>query len=48
MSTLIRDHLPAICLEEGRDILRNSPNHVMPGLVERVADSDKLIGASAP
>jgi len=46
MATLIKDHFANCGLEEGRDILLgNSPNRVMPGrLVERVADSDKLIG----
>jgi UDP-N-acetyl-D-mannosaminuronic acid dehydrogenase len=50
MTTLIRDHFAAYGLEEGRDILLgNSPNRVMPGrLVERVADSDKLIGGLSP
>ena len=50
MSTLIRDHFAKYGLEEGRDILLgNSPNRVMPGrLVERVADSDKLIGGLSP
>jgi UDP-N-acetyl-D-mannosaminuronic acid dehydrogenase len=46
MATLIGEHFKDYGLEEGRDILLgNSPNRVMPGrLVERVADSDKLIG----
>jgi UDP-N-acetyl-D-mannosaminuronic acid dehydrogenase len=50
MSTLIRDHFSKYGLEEGKDILLgNSPNRVMPGrLVERVADSDKLIGGLSP
>jgi UDP-N-acetyl-D-mannosaminuronic acid dehydrogenase len=50
MGTLIRDHFAGYGLEEGKDILLgNSPNRVMPGrLVERVADSDKLIGGLSP
>ena len=50
MSTLIQAHFAAYGLQEGRDILLgNSPNRVMPGrLVERVADSDKLIGGLSP
>jgi len=46
MCTLMKDLFSKYGLEEGRDILLgNSPNRVMPGrLVERVADSDKLIG----
>jgi UDP-N-acetyl-D-mannosaminuronic acid dehydrogenase len=50
MATLIRDHFASHGLMEGRDILLgNSPNRVMPGrLVERVADSDKLIGGLSP
>jgi UDP-N-acetyl-D-mannosaminuronic acid dehydrogenase len=50
MGTLIREHFARYGLEEGRDILLgNSPNRVMPGrLVERVADSDKLIGGLSP
>jgi UDP-N-acetyl-D-mannosaminuronic acid dehydrogenase len=46
MATAIREHFQDYGLEEGRDILLgNSPNRVMPGrLVERVVDSDKLIG----
>jgi len=46
MCTLMKDLFAKYGLEEGRDILLgNSPNRVMPGrLVERVADSDKLIG----
>jgi UDP-N-acetyl-D-mannosaminuronic acid dehydrogenase len=50
MNSIIREHFAAFGLEEGRDILLgNSPNRVMPGrLVERVADSDKLIGGLNP
>jgi UDP-N-acetyl-D-mannosaminuronic acid dehydrogenase len=50
MNTLIKDHFSRYGLEEGKDILLgNSPNRVMPGrLVERVAQSDKLIGALSP
>ena len=50
MSTLMRNHFAEYGLEEGKDILLgNSPNRVMPGrLVERVADSDKLIGGMHP
>lgn len=50
MSTLIREHFAGYGLIEGRDILLgNSPNRVMPGrLVERVAESDKLIGGLNP
>ena len=50
MITVIKDHFARYGLEEGRDILLgNSPNRVMPGrLVERVADSDKLIGGLHP
>jgi UDP-N-acetyl-D-mannosaminuronic acid dehydrogenase len=50
MMTLIKDHFLQYNLKEGRDILLgNSPNRVMPGrLVERVADSDKLIGGLSP
>jgi UDP-N-acetyl-D-mannosaminuronic acid dehydrogenase len=50
MATLIREHFAKYGLVEGRDILLgNSPNRVMPGrLVERVADSDKLIGGLSP
>jgi UDP-N-acetyl-D-mannosaminuronic acid dehydrogenase len=50
MSSLIRDHFSSAGFEEGRDILLgNSPNRVMPGrLVERVAESDKLIGGLSP
>jgi len=46
MCTVIKDFFSKCGLAEGRDILLgNSPNRVMPGrLVERVADSDKLIG----
>jgi UDP-N-acetyl-D-mannosaminuronic acid dehydrogenase len=50
MMTLIKEHFIEYNLLEGRDILLgNSPNRVMPGrLVERVADSDKLIGGLSP
>jgi UDP-N-acetyl-D-mannosaminuronic acid dehydrogenase len=50
MGTLIRQHFASFGLTEGVDILLgNSPNRVMPGrLVERVADSDKLIGGLNP
>ena len=50
MTTMIKEHFASYGLEEGRDILLgNSPNRVMPGrLVERVADSDKLIGGLSP
>ena len=50
MMTLFKDHFLQYDLREGRDILLgNSPNRVMPGrLVERVADSDKLIGGLSP
>jgi UDP-N-acetyl-D-mannosaminuronic acid dehydrogenase len=50
MMTLMKDHFSEYDLLEGRDILLgNSPNRVMPGrLVERVADSDKLIGGLSP
>jgi UDP-N-acetyl-D-mannosaminuronic acid dehydrogenase len=50
MMTVIRDHFKKYGLIEGKDILLgNSPNRVMPGrLVERVADSDKLIGGLQP
>lgn len=50
MMTLIRDHFLQYNLKEGQDILLgNSPNRVMPGrLVERVADSDKLVGGLSP
>jgi UDP-N-acetyl-D-mannosaminuronic acid dehydrogenase len=50
MSTVIQAHFAGYGLIEGRDILLgNSPNRVMPGrLVERVADSDKLIGGLSP
>lgn len=50
MTTLIRDHFASYGLAEGRDIfLGNSPNRVMPGrLVERVSQSDKLIGGLQP
>ena len=50
MCTLMRDHFSKYGLEEGQNILLgNSPNRVMPGrLVERVAESDKLIGGQNP
>jgi len=50
MATVIRDHFARQGLVEGRDILLgNSPNRVMPGrLVERVADSDKIIAGLHP
>lgn len=50
MMTVMRDHFAKYGLIEGKDILLgNSPNRVMPGrLVERVADSDKLIGGLQP
>ncbi|CAB5115359.1 hypothetical protein D3OALGA1CA_2688 [Olavius algarvensis associated proteobacterium Delta 3] len=50
MSTLIREYFTERNLVEGQDILLgNSPNRVMPGrLVERVDDSDKLIGGLHP
>ena len=50
MATVIRDHFARYGLVEGRDILLgNSPNRVMPGrLVERVADSDKIIAGLHP
>jgi UDP-N-acetyl-D-mannosaminuronic acid dehydrogenase len=50
MMTLFKDHFLQYDLKEGKDILLgNSPNRVMPGrLVERVADSDKLIGGLSP
>ena len=50
MSTVIQAHFAEYGLKEGRDILLgNSPNRVMPGrLVERVADSDKLMGGLSP
>jgi UDP-N-acetyl-D-mannosaminuronic acid dehydrogenase len=50
MMTLFKDHFLQYNLKEGKDILLgNSPNRVMPGrLVERVADSDKLIGGLSP
>jgi UDP-N-acetyl-D-mannosaminuronic acid dehydrogenase len=50
MMTVIKDHFLQYNLKEGQDILLgNSPNRVMPGrLVERVADSDKLIGGLSP
>ena len=50
MSTIIKNHFEEFGLQEGHDILLgNSPNRVMPGrLVERVADSDKLIGGLHP
>jgi UDP-N-acetyl-D-mannosaminuronic acid dehydrogenase len=50
MMTVFKEHFLKYDLREGRDILLgNSPNRVMPGrLVERVADSDKLIGGLSP
>jgi UDP-N-acetyl-D-mannosaminuronic acid dehydrogenase len=50
MCTLMKDHFSEYGLEEGQNILLgNSPNRVMPGrLVERVAESDKLIGGQNP
>ncbi len=50
MMTVMRDHFKKYGLIEGKDILlANSPNRVMPGrLVERVAQSDKLIGGLQP
>jgi len=50
MNTLIKEFFLKYGLIEGQDILLgNSPNRVMPGrLVERVADSDKLIGGLSP
>jgi UDP-N-acetyl-D-mannosaminuronic acid dehydrogenase len=50
MATVIKDHFARHGLIEGRDILLgNSPNRVMPGrLVERVADSDKIIAGLHP
>ena len=50
MNTLFREHFAKYGLIEGKDILLgNSPNRVMPGrLVERVAESDKLIGGLSP
>jgi UDP-N-acetyl-D-mannosaminuronic acid dehydrogenase len=50
MMTLIKDHFLYYNLKEGHDILLgNSPNRVMPGrLVERIAESDKLIGGLSP
>jgi UDP-N-acetyl-D-mannosaminuronic acid dehydrogenase len=50
MGTLIRDFFASRGLVEGRDILLgNSPNRVMPGrLVERVADSDKVVAGLHP
>jgi UDP-N-acetyl-D-mannosaminuronic acid dehydrogenase len=50
MNTLIKEHFSRYGLAEGRDVLLgNSPNRVMPGrLVERVAQSDKLIGGLSP
>ena len=49
MASLIKKHFTDFGLIEGRDILLgNSPNRVMPGrLVERVAQSDKLIGGQS-
>jgi len=50
MMTLMKDFFAKFGLYEGKDILLgNSPNRVMPGrLVERVQDSDKLIGGLNP
>ena len=50
MVTVIQQHFARYGLIEGRDILLgNSPNRVMPGrLIERVAESDKLIGGLQP
>jgi UDP-N-acetyl-D-mannosaminuronic acid dehydrogenase len=50
MATVIRDYFGRHGLVDGRDILLgNSPNRVMPGrLVERVAQSDKIIGGLLP
>jgi UDP-N-acetyl-D-mannosaminuronic acid dehydrogenase len=50
MSTVIRSRFARHGLEDGRDVLLgNSPNRVMPGhLVQRVAESDKIIGALRP
>jgi UDP-N-acetyl-D-mannosaminuronic acid dehydrogenase len=50
MTSLIKDHFAEFGLIEGRDILLgNSPNRVMPGrLIQRIAQSDKLIGGLSP
>jgi UDP-N-acetyl-D-mannosaminuronic acid dehydrogenase len=50
MHTVIKGLFAEFGLEEGRDILLgNSPNRVMPGrLVERIAESDKLVGGLSP
>ena len=50
MMTVMTAHFAKYGLVEGKDILLgNSPNRVMPGrLVERVAESDKLIGGLQP
>lgn len=47
MTTVVRERFAAHGLVEGQGVfLANSPNRVMPGrLVERVARSDKLVGA---
>lgn len=47
MATVVPERFARQGLEVGRDVeIANSPNRVMPGrLVERVASSDKLIGA---
>ena len=50
MATIVRDLFAEHGLEDGVDVLlANSPNRVMPGrLVERVADSDKLVAGTDP
>ncbi|MGB8953490.1 MAG: nucleotide sugar dehydrogenase [Candidatus Aminicenantales bacterium] len=50
MLTLVQDEFARFQLHDGRDfLLGNSPNRVMPGhLVERITDSDKLIGGLRP
>lgn len=50
MTTVVRDLFARHGLIEGKDVLLgNSPNRVMPGrLVERVAESDKLIAGLHP
>ena len=50
MTTLVRDRFAARGLQEGRHVrLGNSPNRVMPGrLIERVAESDKLVAGLSP
>lgn len=50
MATVVRDFFASHGLLDGRDILLgNSPNRVMPGrLVERVAQSDKIVGGLLP